>query len=171
MTYVDYDCPIIPVLPIRCYLYGGKVATRVKIIPRARLTKSAIDGLPVPSTDAVYWDTGLPGFGVKVTPRGRKVFIVMYRLAGAGSRLRKYTIGPYGRVTLPMARAQAQKIFAARLDGRDPAEEKKQSRRRLVVDRIDDLVETYIREYVAQTGSWRTISNRLRRDVIAHSGY
>jgi integrase len=107
---------------------------------------------------------------MKVTPKGRKVFIVMYRLAGAGSRLRKYTIGPYGRVTLPMARAQAQKIFAARLDGRDPAEEKKQSQRRLVVDRIDDLVETYIREHVAQTGTWRTISNLLRRDVIAHWG-
>ena len=61
----------------------------------------------------VYWDVALPGFGVKVTPKGRKVFLVMYRLAGAGSRLRKYTIGPYGRVTLPMARAQAQKIFAA----------------------------------------------------------
>jgi len=134
------------------------------------LTKSAIDNLPVQSRDAVYWDAGLPGFGVKVTPKGRRVFIVMYRLAGAGSRLRKYTIGPYGRVTLPMARAQAQKIFAARLDGRDPAEEKKQSRRRLVVDRVDDLVETYIREHVAKTDTWRTISNLLRRDVIAHWG-
>jgi integrase len=134
------------------------------------LTKSAIDNLPIQSKDAIYWDVGLPGFGVKVTPKGRKVFIVMYRLAGAGSRLRKYTIGPYGRVTLPMARAQAQKIFAARLDGRDPAEEKKQSRRRLVVDRVDDLVETYIRERVAQTETWRTISNLLRRDVIAHWG-
>jgi integrase len=134
------------------------------------LTKSVIDNLPAQSRDAVHWDAGLPGFGVKVTPKGRKVFIVMYRLAGAGSRLRKYTIGPYGRVTLPMARTQAQKIFAARLDGRDPAEEKKQSRRRLVVDRVDDLVETYIRERVAQTETWRTISNLLRRDVIAHWG-
>src|SRR5580692_8370606 len=91
------------------------------------MTKSAIDGFAVAERDTVYWDQGLPGFGVKVTPRGRKVFIVMYRLGGAGSRLRKYTMGPYGRVTLPMARAQAQKIFAARLDGRDPAEEKKQA--------------------------------------------
>ena len=49
--------------------------------------------MPVLSKDTVYWDAGLPGFGVKVTPKGRKVFIVMYRLAGAGSRLRKYTIG------------------------------------------------------------------------------
>ena len=94
----------------------------------------------------------------------------MYRLAGAGSRLRKYTIGPYGRITLPMARAQAQKIFAARLDGRDPAEEKKQSRRRLVVDRIDDLVETFIQEHVSQTTTSRRISSLLRRDVVAYWG-
>jgi hypothetical protein len=108
----------------------------------------------------------LPDFGVKVTPKGRKVFLVMYRLAGAGSRLRKYTIGPYGRVTLPMAKAQ--KIFAARLDGRDPAEEKKQSRRRLVVDRVDDLIETFIREHVVNIGTSRRIASLLRRDVIPY---
>lgn len=139
-------------------------------MPRIRLTKSAIDDLPVLAKDTLYWDAGLPGFGVKVTPKGRKVFLVMYRVAGAGSRLRKYTIGPHGRVTLPMARAHAQKIFAARLDGRDPAEEKKQSRRRLVVDRIDDLVETFIQERVSQTRTARRITNLLRRDVIAHWG-
>ena len=126
--------------------------------------------MPVLPNDVVYWDVGLPGFGVKVTPKGRKVFIVMYRLAGAGSRLRKYTIGPYGRVTLPMARAQAQKIFTARLDGRDPAEEKKQSRRRLVVDGIDDLVETYIRERVSGIRTAKKISNLLRRDVLPRWG-
>jgi hypothetical protein len=105
-----------------------------------------------------------------VTPKGRKVFLALYRLAGAGSRLRKYTIGPYGRVTLPMAKAQAQKIFAARLDGRDPAEEKKQSRRRLVVDRVDDLVETFIREHVDKIGTSRRITSLLRRDVIPYWG-
>jgi integrase len=139
-------------------------------IPRIRLTKSVIDDLPVPSKDMVYWDAGLPGFGVKVTPKGRRVFIVMYRLAGAGSRLRKYTIGPYGRITLPMARAQAQKIFAARLDGRDPAEEKKQSRRRLVVDRIDDLIERFIQEHVSRVGTSKRLTNLLRRDVIPYWG-
>jgi hypothetical protein len=40
---------------------------------------------------------------VKVTPKGRKVFIVLYRTGGGGSKLRKYTIGPYGRVTLHQA--------------------------------------------------------------------
>ena len=157
-------------MPARCYLCEVKVANQEQAIPRLRLTKSTIDDLPVLSKDTLYWDAGLPGFGIKVTPKGRKVFLVLYRVAGAGSRLRKYTVGPYGRVTLPMARAQAQKIFAARLDGRDPAEEKKQSRRRLVVDRIDDLVETFIREHISQIGTARRITNLLRRDVTANWG-
>jgi len=65
-------------------------------MPRIRLTKSAIDALPTPATDVVYWDAGCPGFGVKVTPKGRKVFIVLCRTGGGGSKLRKYTIGPTG---------------------------------------------------------------------------
>ena len=74
------------------------VQVGVSGMPRVRLTKSTIDSLPVGDGDVVYWDTGYPGFGVKVTPKGRKVFIVLYRTGGAGSRLRKHTIGPYGRV-------------------------------------------------------------------------
>jgi integrase len=133
-------------------------------MPRVKLTKSAIDALPTPAKDVVYWDSGCPGFGVKVTPKGRKVFIVLYR--GAGSRLRKYTIGPYGRVTLHQARMAALKIFAARTDGRDPAAEKQLARRRLVADRVDELIELYIAEHVSETRSAREISRLLRREVI-----
>jgi hypothetical protein len=45
------------------------------------------------------------------------VFIVLYRTGGAGSKLRKYTIGPYGPVPLHRARVAAQKVLAAKLDG------------------------------------------------------
>jgi hypothetical protein len=58
-------------------------------MPRLKLTKSSIDTLLTPQTDIVYWDAGCPGFGVKVTPKGRKVFVVLYRTGGAGSSLRK----------------------------------------------------------------------------------
>jgi Arm domain-containing DNA-binding protein len=139
-------------------------------MPRIKLTKSAIDTLPVPPKERVYWDAGLPGFGVKVTPKGKRVFIVLYRAGGAGSRLRKYTVGPYGRITLAMARAQAQKIFAARLDGRDPAAEKANSRRRLVVDRVDGLVETFIVERLSGLRSGPAVARRLRSDVIPRWG-
>ena len=57
-------------------------------MPRIKLTKSSIDALPTPSSDVVYWDAAYPGFGVKITPKGRKVFIVLYRTGGAGSYLR-----------------------------------------------------------------------------------
>jgi hypothetical protein len=134
-------------------------------MPRARLTKSTIDAFPMPPSDTVYWDAGLPGFGVKVTPRGRKVFIVLYRTGGAGSKLRKYTIGPYGRVTLHQARVAAQKVFAARLEGRDPAAEKRESKRRIVADRVEDLLESFVDQRLSQNRSGGEIARLLRREM------
>src|SRR3954454_21659582 len=107
-------------------------------MPRARLTKSVIDALPTPSS--VYWDETLPAFGVKVTPAGRKVFVVLYRTSGAGSRLRQYTIGPYGRRSLKLARNEAQRVLSARTECGDPASENREARQRLAADRVDDLV-------------------------------
>ena len=134
-------------------------------MPRARLTKSAIDAFPTPPSDTVYWDAGLPGFGLKITPRGRKVFIVLYRTGGAGSKLRKYTIGPYGRVTLHQARVAAQKVFAARLEGRDPAAEKRENKRRIVADHVEDLLETFVDQRLSQNRSGGEIARLLRREI------
>src|SRR5262252_5871343 len=134
-------------------------------MPRIKLTKSTIDVLPRRPKDTVYWDTGSPGFGVKVTPKGRKVFIVLYRTGGAGSRLRKYTIGPYGRVTLHQARVAAQKVHAARLQGRDLAAEKSEAKRRMVVDGVEDVLEAFIAQHVSRNRSAREVSQMLRREV------
>jgi integrase len=134
-------------------------------MPRIRLTKSTIDAVPTPQSDVVYWDSGCPGFGVKVTPKGRKVFIVLYRNGGANSKLRKYTIGPYGRVTLHQARLAAQKVFAAKLEGRDPAAEKRERKRRVVADRVEDLLESFIAQRLSQNRSGGEIARLLRREV------
>ena len=93
------------------------------------------------------------------------VFIVLYRIGGAGSKLRKYTIGPYGRVTLHQARVAAQKVFAARLDGRDPAAEKREAKRRVVADRVEDLLEAFIAQRLSKNRSVAEISRLLRREV------
>src|ERR1700704_4472383 len=134
-------------------------------MPRIKLTKSAIDALPTPSSDVVYWDAAYPGFGVKITPKGRKAFIVLYRTGGAGSYLRRYTIGPYGRVTLHQARIAAQKVFAAKLEGRDPAAEKREAKRRVAADRVDDLLENFIAQRLSKNRSVAEISRLLRREV------
>lgn len=134
-------------------------------MPRLRLTKSAIDALSTPVSDVVYWDAALPGFGVKVTPRARKVFIVLYRTGGAGSKLRKYTLGPYGKLTLHQARIAAQKVFAAKLEGRDPAAEKREAKRRVVADRVEDLLELFITQRLSQNRSVNEVSRQLRREI------
>lgn len=72
-------------------------------MPKLRLTKSAIDGLKPSKQDQVYWDTALTGFGIKVTPKGRKVFIALYRVRGGTSRLRKYTINSRERLTAALS--------------------------------------------------------------------
>jgi integrase len=112
----------------------------------------------------VYWDAGCPGFGIKVTPKGHKVFIVLYRTGGAGSKLRKYTIGPYGRVTLHQARVAAQKVFAAKLEGRDPAAEKREAKRRTVADQVEDVLETFIAQHLSVNRSGDEIARLLRRE-------
>ena len=134
-------------------------------MPRIKMTKSNIDALPIGKSDIVYWDVGRPGFGVKVTPKGRKVFVVLYRTGGAGTRLRKYTIGPYGQVTLHQAQVAAQKVFTAKLEGRDLAAEKRQAKQRVVADRVDDLLEAYIAQHVSQRRSGGEISRLLRREI------
>ena len=134
-------------------------------MPRVKLTKNSIDSLPTSASDTIYWDAGCPGFGVKVTPKGRKVFVVLYRTGGAGSSLRKYTIGVFGRVTLHQARVAAQRVFAAKLDGRDPAAEKRAATQRVVTDRVDELLEAFIAQHVSQNRSAAEISRLLRREV------
>jgi integrase len=134
-------------------------------MPRIRLSKSTIDALPSPTADTVYWDAATPGFGLKVTPKSRKVFIVLYRTGGAGSKLRKYTIGPYGRVTLHQARVAAQKVFSAKFEGRDPAAEKRAARRQVLADRVDDLLEEFITQHVSKNRSAPEVARLLRREV------
>ena len=139
-------------------------------MPKTRLTKSTIDALPIPEKEIVYWDQTLPAFGLKITPKGRKVFIVLYRAAGGGSRLRKYTIGPYGRITLHNARIEAQKVLAARLQGRDAATEKLEARRRLTADTVPEVIGLYAKLHLSQRRSGREVMQILQRNLVDRVG-
>ena len=57
-------------------------------MPRVKLTKNSIDSLPTSASDAIYWDAGCPGFGVKVTATCGgmpKVSPHMFRTSGASA--------------------------------------------------------------------------------------
>lgn len=91
----------------------------------ANLTKSKIDSLIPGEKDQFAWDLALPGYGLKITPSGKKVFILQYRPAGGrASGVRRYTIGTYGALTPDQARKEAVRLRGLIASGIDPAEAK-----------------------------------------------
>ena len=60
-------------------------------------------------------------------------------------------------------------MLAARTEGRDPATEKREARRRLVTDRVDDLVDAFIKQHVSNRRSAGEISRILKREIVGRS--
>lgn len=106
-----------------------------------KLTKRLIDSLRVDDKDLVFWDSELPGFGVRVLASGVKSFVIQYRAEG---RSRRLTIGRYGRLTLEQARKRARVKLGEVDQGKDPAEEKKRGRQAISVK---ELAKRYLDEH------------------------
>ena len=70
----------------------------------------------------VVWDDDLKGFGLRVHPSGRKVFIAKTRYRG---RIIKMTIGPHGAISPANARARAAEIITDASRGVNPAVRKR----------------------------------------------
>ena len=84
----------------------------------AKITKRTVDAVAGQARERVIWDDDLKGFGVRVHPTGRKVYIVKTRYRG---RPVKVTIGPHGAVTPADARTRAAEIISDARAGKDPA--------------------------------------------------
>jgi hypothetical protein len=136
------------------------------VFPKIKLTKVNINSLKASVQDMVYWDDTLAGFGLKVTPKGCKVFFMLYRTRDGAARLRKYTIGPYGTVTPAIARATAQRVLAARQVGRDPAGVKRQARIKKTLDVIDAVVDSYLVPFASRNRSAGETKRVLNREVL-----
>ena len=89
-----------------------------------RITKQAVDAIRPSRKDSYLWDDQLSGFGLKVTPAGRKVYLVQYRLGGRKAPTRRMTIGCHGELTPTQARGEAKRVLGQIASGRDPARER-----------------------------------------------
>ena len=84
-----------------------------------------MDRLAPEPRDAYLWDRELAGFGVKITPAGKRVYLVQYRIGGRNGRTRRVTIGQHGDLWTPeKARRVAKKLLGEVAAGRDPARER-----------------------------------------------
>ena len=86
-----------------------------------RITKRIVDATEPNTKDTYIWDTEIKGFGLKVTPKGRKVYIVQYRI---GKRTRRVTLGVHGTLTSEQARQRAKLNLGQASSSVDPAHER-----------------------------------------------
>ena len=93
---------------------------------KIKLTKSAVDAAQPQAQAIELRDTLVPGFLCKITPAGRKVFMLQYR-TNAGER-RKPALGLFGELTVEQARSLAQEWLAQVRRGGDPAADKAAAR-------------------------------------------
>jgi integrase len=131
-----------------------------------KLTKSVVDGLKY-SGDAkknerfIVWDDDVRGFGVRVYPSGKKVFIYSYRFEG---RKQLKTLGTYGELTVDAARKKCLKDdVAGLLDGKNPLAEKKKA---AMGDTIRQLCDLYIDRHAAQKKTGDEDERRIKAHIL-----
>lgn len=111
-----------------------------------KLTKAFVDGLEPQTKDYFLWDKELRGFGVKVTPKGRKVYVAQFRVAGVGNA-RRMTIGVHGEIFVQKARQLAADALSDARKGDDPtAQLKDQKKAATVSEAMDRFFDEHVRQ-------------------------
>lgn len=89
---------------------------------KGKITKRAVESIQPALRDTFLWDTELPGFGCKITPKGARVYVLQYSRAGRDRRL---TLGRHGiDLTSDEARREALRLRGEVAAGRDPGGER-----------------------------------------------
>lgn len=131
-----------------------------------KLSKQVVDAASKADRDQFLWDSEVTGFGLKITPAGRKIYICQYRLGG-GRRgaVKRYTIGAHGSPwTVGDARGEAKRILGIVATGGDPAGEKQDARRAAT---IAELCDAYLNDGCAtkKASTIATDRGRIERHI------
>ncbi|MER9210479.1 site-specific integrase [Mesorhizobium sp. M0663] len=125
-------------------------------MPKIKLTKTIVDAATADQEPYELRDTVIPGFLLKVTPTGRKIFMVAY-VAANGQR-RKPAIGRFGEITVEQARTIAQNWLADVRKGKDPSAERSAARK---APTVKELFGRFIDDYSENRNKPSTVkSNR-----------
>lgn len=138
-------------------------------MPKLKLTKAIVDSAVPAARDFELRDTKATGFLVKITPRGRKIFMLQY-VTNSGQR-RKPAIGQFGQLTVEQARSIAQDWLADVRKGGDPSAARSVARQ---APTVKDLCTKYIEDYAATRNKPTTVrTNRgyIKTHINPEIGY
>jgi integrase len=137
-------------------------------MPTAKFRQDTIRALQYSGSDnsqCIYWDSNLPGFGVRVFPNARKSFVCSYRVQG---RKRLATLGRTDVLTLEQARKKARGYLVQVAEGEDPKAQDELETASATVKRLSEI---YIERHAKiKKRSWRDDQSYLIRYVIPKLG-
>ena len=135
-----------------------------------KFTNRSLQALKPQAGRYTEWKDSGEGFGIRVTPKGRKSFIYMFRFDG---RPRMMTLGTYPKVSLADANEKHAKARKQLEKGIDPGEvqvEANQEARKALT--VKQLVDEYIEKWAKpRKRSWQEDKRILEKDVVPIWGH
>ena len=109
---------------------------------RDKITKRTVEAIAPSRRDTFLWDTEIPGFGCKVTPKGARTYLLQYSRGGRDHRV---TIGRHGvEFTAEQARNEARRLRGLIASGENPALARSRERS---APTVAELGARYLEEY------------------------
>lgn len=132
---------------------------------KVSLTDAKIKNLkPLHAKQYEIWDEKISGFGCRVSPKGSRSFILMYRING---RSRRFTLGKYPDLSLSEARKLAQKAKSDIVQSIDPAEKLKLKKAKIY--NFESVVKQFVELYAKpRNKSWSETQRILNTDFTKH---
>ena len=130
-----------------------------------RMTDRGIAALKPKAERYEVWEDGRTGFGVRVSPKGRKSWMFMYRFDG---RARRMSLGTYPAVSLASARVKHATAKALLEKSVDPgAQQVERKRAERTAETVADLVEVYLEKWARpRKRSAHEDERILRKEVL-----
>ena len=135
-----------------------------------KLTDVRVQSLKPKKARYEVWDPAAPGLGVRVTPKGVKSFVYLYRY---DSKPRRMTLGRYPKLSLAQARVKYATAKAVLVEkGVDPGKTLVEGRAASrSAPTVSQLVDEYIEKWaIPRKRSWKEDQRLLNHDVIPAIG-
>ena len=135
-----------------------------------RFTDRGIAALKPKAERYEVWEDGRTGLGVRMSPKGRKSWIYMYRFDG---KARRMTLGTYPNLSLASARVRHAKAQEQKEHGVDPgAGHVEQRRAERSAETVEELVEEYLEKHARPNKRSADADERaLRKEVLPTWGH
>jgi hypothetical protein len=134
-------------------------------MPTLKLRQDSVRTLPFvgqhKKQQCIYWDEGLPCFGVRVHPSGRRMYVCAYRIR---RRKRLASLGRVDVLSLDQARRKATAYLGKVASDEDPQADTEKLR---TASTTKELVDAYVENHAKlKKRSWKDDESILNRLVL-----